>query len=151
MKEFDALARSLRGESLEMAAEALFRALSGQRTYAADRTAEVPSTAGQALPDGPEAVGERGESRDFGEDMAAYRAAEPPAETAAERDRVLAEFGEAGGAVYASPVFGENGGAAAPGARLRTPAVVHTAEAAGAEALSEAFRRDSRRYDRVLE
>ncbi len=151
MKEFDALVGSLHGESLEKAAEALFRALSGRRAYAAGGEAEVPSTAGKALPDGAEAAGARGEGRDFGRDAAAYRAEERPAEAVAEQGRALPEFGEAGGAVYASPVPGESGGVAAAAAFRRAPAVVHRAEAASAEALSEAFRRDSRRYDRSLE
>ena len=71
------------------------------------------------------------------------------AEMAAVR-REAAEPGGFGGAVYGAAVEGSGGGAARR-AVLSCTAETALSEGFGAEALSEAVRRDSRRYDRRLE
>ena len=149
MTDFDAIAGALRGEALRETAAALFAALSGSVGGAAagfgEGEAAVPARSGLGFtPGGAAARREVGAAR-FAAESVPVQAAEM-----AEVRRGASALGGIGGAVYGAAVEGSGGGAA-----LRE-ALSRTAEAAsvggfGAEALSEAVRRDSRRYDRRLE
>lgn len=152
MTDFDVIAGALRGEALRETAAALFAALSGEPGGAAaaagfgEGDAAVPARGGLGFaPGGAAGRREVGAARFAAESVPVQAAAE----MAAVR-REAAEPGGFGGAVYGAAVEGSGGGAA------RRAVISRTAEAArsegfGAEALSEAVRRDSRRYDRRLE
>ena len=153
MTDFDVIAGALRGEALRETATALFAALSGSVGGAAaaagfgEGEAAVPARGGLGFAPGG-AAGRRGVG-------AARCAAErvpvqAAAETAEVRCGAAAEPGGCGGAVYGAAGEGVGGRAALREALSRTAEAARS-EGFGAEALSEAVRRDSRRYDRRLE
>lgn len=151
MTDFDVIAGALRGEALRETAAALFAALSGEPGGAAaaagfgEGDAAVPARGGLGFaPGGAAARREVGAAR-----FAAENAPAQAAEMAAVR-REAAEPGGFGGAVYGAAVEGSGGGAARRAVLSRTAEAARS-EGFGAEALSEAVRRDSRRYDRRLE
>ena len=138
-------------EALRETAAALFAALSGEPGGAAaaagfgEGDAAVPARGGLGFaPGGAAGRREVGAAR-----FAAESVPVQAAEMAAVR-REAAELGGFGGAVYGAAVEGSGGGAARRAVLSRTAAAARS-EGFGAEALSEAVRRDSRRYDRRLE
>lgn len=152
MTDFDAIAGALRGEALRETATALFAALSGSVGGAAaaagfgEGEAAVPARSGLGFAPGG-AAGRRGVG------AARFVAESVPvqaAEMAAVRRGASAEPGGFGGVVYGAAVEGSGGGAARRAVLSRTAEAARS-EGFGAEALSEAVRRDSRRYDRRLE
>lgn len=152
MTDFDVIAGALRGEALRETATALFAALSGSVGGAAaaagfgEGEAAVPARGGLGFAPGG-AAGRRGVgAARFAAECVPVQAA---AEMAAVR-REAAEPGGFGGVVYGAAVEGSGGGAARR-AVLSCTAEAARSEGFGAEALSEAVRRDSRRYDRRLE
>lgn len=153
MTDFDAIAGALRGEALRETAAALFAALSGPAGGAAaaagfgEGEAAVPARGGLGFAPGIAAARREVGAERFAAEGVPVQAA---AETAEVRRGVSAELGGFGGAVYGAAVEGSGGGAARREARSRT-AEAASADGFGAEALSEAVRRDSRRYDRRLE
>lgn len=151
MTDFDVIAGALRGEALRETAAALFAALSGEPGGAAaaagfgEGEAAVPARSGLGFaPGGAAARREVGAAR-----FAAESVPVQAAEMAAVR-REAAEPGGFGGVVYGAAVEGSGGGAARRAVLSRTAEAARS-EGFGAEALSEAVRRDSRRYDRRLE
>ena len=141
MTDFDVIAGALRGEALRETAAALFAALSGSVGGAAaavgfgEGEAAVPARSGLGFaPGGAAGRREVGAAR-FAAESVPVQAAEP---------------GGFGGAVYGAAVEGSGGGAARRAVLSRTAEAARS-EGFGAEALSEAVRRDSRRYDRRLE
>ena len=151
MTDFDVIAGALRGEALRETAAALFAALSGSVGGAAagfgEGEAAVPARSGLGFAPGG-AAGRRGVgAARFAAESVPVQAA---AETAEVRCGASAEPGGFGGAVYGAAVEG-SGGRAAWRAVLSRTAEAARSEGFGAEALSEAVRRDSRRYDRRLE
>lgn len=152
MTDFDAIAGALRGEALRETAAELFAALSGSAGGAAAAAGfggEDAETARGGLgfaPGGAAARREVGAARFAAEGVPAQAAAE----MAEVRRGASAELGGFGGAVYGAAVEGSGGGAARREVRSRTVGAA-SGEGFGAEALSEAVRRDSRRYDRRLE
>ena len=151
MTDFDVIAGALRGEALRETAAALFAALSGEPGGAAaaagfgEGEAAVPARSGLGFaPGGAVARREVGAAR-----FAAESVPVQAAEMAAVR-REAAELGGFGGVVYGAAVEGSGGGAARRAVLSRTAEAARS-EGFGAEALSEAVRRDSRRYDRRLE
>ena len=147
MTDFDTIAGALRGEALRETAAALFAALSGS-AGAMGFGGEDAETARGGIgfaPGGAAARREVGAAR-----FAAESVPVQAAETAEVRRRVSAELGGIGGAVYGAAVEGSGGGMTLREARSRTAEAARS-EGFGAEALSEAVRRDSRRYDRRLE
>ena len=152
MTDFDAIAGALRGEALRETAAALFAALSGEPGGAAaaagfgEGEAAVPARSGLGFaPGGAAGRREVGAARFAAESVPVQAAAET-----AEVRREAAELGGFGGAVYGAAVEGSGGGAARRAVLSRTAEAARS-EGIGAEALSEAVRRDSRRYDRRLE
>ncbi len=151
MTDFDTIAGALRGEALRETAAALFAALSGSAgavTAAAGFGGEDAETARGVLgfaPGGAAARREVGAARFAAESVTAQAA-----ETAEVRRGMAAELSGIGGAVYGAAVEGSGGGAALREGLSRTAEAARS-EGFGAEALSEAVRRDSRRYDRRLE
>ena len=152
MTDFDVIAGALRGEALRETAAALFAALSGEPGGAAaaagfgEGDAAVPARGGLGFaPGGAAGRREVGAARFAAESVPVQAAAE----MAAVR-REAAEPGGFGGAVYGAAVEGSGGGAAWRAVLSRTAEAARS-EGFGAEALSEAVRRDSRRYDRRLE
>lgn len=152
MTDFDVIAGALRGEALRETAAALFAALSGEPGGAAaaagfgEGDAAVPARGGLGFaPGGAAGRREVGAARFAAESVPVQAAAE----MAAVR-REAAEPGGFGGAVYGAAVEGSGGGAARRAVLSRTAEAARS-EGFGAEALSEAVRRDSRRYDRRLE
>lgn len=152
MTDFDVIAGALRGEALRETAAALFAALSGEPGGAAaaagfgEGDAAVPARGGLGFAPGG-AAGRRGVG------AARFAAESVPVQAAAEMAAVrreAAELGGFGGAVYGAAVEGSGGGAARRAVLSRTAEAARS-EGFGAEALSEAVRRDSRRYDRRLE
>ena len=151
MTDFDVIAGALRGEALRETAAALFAALSGEPGGAAaaagfgEGEAAVPARSGLGFaPGGAAARREVGAAR-----FAAESVPVQAVEMAAVR-REAAEPGGFGGVVYGAAVEGSGGGAARRAVLSRTAEAARS-EGFGAEALSEAVRRDSRRYDRRLE
>ncbi len=152
MTDFDAIAGALRGEALRETAAALFAALSGPAGGAAAAAGfggEDTETARGGFGFAPGgAAAQRGETAArSGTESAPVQAAGEAAEV---RRGTAAEFDGSGGGVYGAAVEGTGGGAAAREALFRAAAPAR-AETMGAETLSEAVRRDSRRYDRRLE
>lgn len=152
MTDFDVIAGALRGEALRETAAALFAALSGEPGGAAaaagfgEGDAAVPARGGLGFaPGGAAGRREVGAARFAAESVPVQAAAE----MAAVR-REAAEPGGFGGVVYGAAVEGSGGGAARRAVLSRTAEAARS-EGFGAEALSEAVRRDSRRYDRRLE
>lgn len=152
MTDFDVIVGALRGEALRETAAALFAALSGEPGGAAaaagfgEGDAAVPARGGLGFaPGGAAGRREVGAAERFEAENAPAQAAE----MAAVR-REAAEPGGFGGAVYGAAVEGSGGGAARRAVLSRTAEAARS-EGFGAEALSEAVRRDSRRYDRRLE
>lgn len=152
MTDFDVIAGALRGEALRETATALFAALSGSVGGAAaaagfgEGEAAVPARGGLGFAPGG-AAGRRGVG------AARFAAESVPVQAAAEIAAVrreAAELGGFGGVVYGAAVEGSGGGAARRAVLSRTAEAARS-EGFGAEALSEAVRRDSRRYDRRLE
>lgn len=153
MTDFDVIAGALRGEALRETAAALFAALSGEPGGAAaaagfgEGDAAVPARGGLGFAPG-------GAAARRGVGAARFAAESVPVQAAAEMAEVRrgasAEPGGFGGAVYGAAVEGSGGGAARRAVLSRTAEAARS-EGFGAEALSEAVRRDSRRYDRRLE
>lgn len=151
MREFDALAASLRGEAMQEAAAALLAALRGE--------GGAVSLGGEAAAPEVSAEGNAGRGGTEWERPALRRGAAAeqaavPAEAAAEgpegetaRPTAAALFGERSASLRRPAESGE-AGRAVQAHGLWSAAAAERAERLDAETLSEAVRRDSRRYDR---